>query len=151
LPVSSFVNEVAGQVLEIAKITCIDPLENAADKLSAITWRIPSRIRGEDDKEPDIVRHLHDLAKLSERAFSYPDFKQLAVQTIEHDADRSEVLAGLSTHEKLQMMMRILETDPLYADEYASFVNGMVYDQDTQTPSYTEAISRLSLLIEKLI
>ncbi|GAA4443487.1 nucleotidyl transferase AbiEii/AbiGii toxin family protein [Ravibacter arvi] len=151
LPVSSFVNEVAGQSPEIAGIPCIDPLENAADKLSAIAWRIPSRIRGEDDKEPDIVRHLHDLAKLSERAFSYPDFKQLAVQTIEQDADRGETLAGLSIHEKLQMMIRILESDPIYPDEYASFVNGMVYDQDTQTPSYTEAISRLSLLIEKLI
>ena len=151
LPVSSFVNEVAGQSPEIEGIPCIDPLENAADKLSAITWRIPSRVRGEDDKEPDIVRHLHDLAKLSKPALNYEGFKQLAVQTIEQDADRSEVLAGLSIHEKLQMMMRILETDPIYPDEYVSFVNGMVYDQETPAPSYTEAISQLRLLIEKLI
>lgn len=111
----------------------------------------PIEVSGEDDREPDIVRHVHDLAKLSKPALNYEGSKQLPVQTIEQDADRGETLAGLSTHEKLQMMMKILETNPIYPEEYVSFVNGIVYDQETPAPSYTEAISQLSLLIKKLI
>ena len=68
LPVSSFINEVAGKEPEVEKIACISPIENAADKFSALVWRIPSRVRGENDKQPDVVRHIHDLAKLRERA-----------------------------------------------------------------------------------
>ena len=37
LPVSSFVNEMTRQPPEVVQIACIDPVENAADKLSAIT------------------------------------------------------------------------------------------------------------------
>lgn len=87
LPITSFINEVAGQAPEVEKIACINPVENAADKLSAIVWRIPSRIRGENDKQPDIVRHLHDLAKLSEHVLKHNRFAELAKVTIERDAD----------------------------------------------------------------
>lgn len=65
LPVSSFVNELSKRVPEADVVACSDPTESAADKLSAITWRIPDRIRGEAYDDPSIVRHIHDLAILS--------------------------------------------------------------------------------------
>lgn len=151
LPVSSFVNDVARQVPEVARITCVDPVENAADKLSAIAWRIPSRIRGEEDRQPNVVRHLHDLAKLSSRALASPDFAYIANYTIERDANRGDGLRALTTSEKLNQMLRILEDDPLYPKEYNTFVHGMSYAQHAVVPTYMEAIGQVKLLVNKVI
>lgn len=150
LPVSSFINEVAGQAPEVEKIACIDPVENAADKLSAIIWRILSRVRGVDDKQPDVVRHLHDLAKLSERVIENPGFGELAKATIERDANRAEAIKGLSTSEKLARLMALLETDPEYPREYDTYVKQMAYNQDASIPSFEGALNNLKLIVAKI-
>src|SRR2546428_6215986 len=74
LPVSSFVNDVAKRSPEVARIGCIDPVESAADKLSAIAWRIPDRARGGQDDDPFLVRHIHDLAILKDAALQHGAF-----------------------------------------------------------------------------
>lgn len=151
LPVSSFVNAVARQAPEVPRIACIDPVENAADKLSAIAWRIPSRVRGENDRQPDVVRHLHDLAKLSSRALASPDFARLVSYTIERDANRADALRELTTPEKLSHMLTILETDSTYPKEYDMFVHGMSYAQHASIPTYREAIKQVKLLVESVL
>lgn len=151
LPVSSFINEVTKQAPEVEKIACVDPVENAADKLSALVWRIPSRVRGTEDKQPDVVRHLHDLAKLSERVLENPDFSGLAGETIERDTNRSKVLTGFSTAEKLANMMEILETDPVYPKEYLAYVEEMSYNQDAPLLSFDDALKSLRVVIARVI
>ncbi|MBC3789246.1 nucleotidyl transferase AbiEii/AbiGii toxin family protein [Spirosoma utsteinense] len=151
LPVSSFVNDIARQAPEVTQITCIDPVENAADKLSAIAWRIPSRVRGVDDQQPDVVRHLHDLAKLGNQALASPNFARLVKLTIERDAHRADGLGGLTLFEKFDQMLGILEDDPLYPREYDTFVHGMSYAQDAVVPTYTEAIEQVKRLVGKVI
>lgn len=151
LPVSSFVNDVARQAPEVARVTCIDPVENAADKLSAIAWRIPSRVRGVDDRQPDVVRHLHDLAKLAGWALISPDFTRLAKLTIERDANRADEIRELTTSEKFNQMLTILEADPLYPKEYDTFVHGMSYAQQAVVPTYMEAVEQVKQLVEKVI
>jgi predicted nucleotidyltransferase component of viral defense system len=151
LPVSSFINELTKQKPEVEKIMCIDPVENAADKLSAIAWRIPSRLRGNNDREPDVVRHLHDLAKLSWLVLSSPDFPILARETIRQDATRSSIVKDLSAEVMLCKMMAILEADVEYAKEYERFVTGMSYAEDTTVPTFAEAIRRLKLIVETVI
>lgn len=150
LPISSFINEVAGKAPEVEKIACINPVENAADKLSAIVWRIPSRVRGEEDKQPDVVRHLHDLAKLSFHVLEHESFAELARVTIERDANRAEQLKDLSTQEKLTAVLEILETDSRYPQEYDTYVKEMVYNHAVPVPSFPEALDKLKLLIEKI-
>lgn len=151
LSVSSFVNDTARQAPEVARITCIDPVENAADKLSAIAWRIPSRVRGIDDRQPDVVRHLHDLAKLGKQALIHPGFAQLVNLTIERDANRVDGISELTTSEKLNRMLTILEDDPLYPKEYDTFVHGMSYAQYAVVPTYIEAVQRVKRLVETVI
>jgi hypothetical protein len=45
-----------------AAFPCVDPVETADDKLSALAWRVPARDRTRADDDPTIIRHLHDLA-----------------------------------------------------------------------------------------
>lgn len=151
LPVSSFINEVTQQAPEVERIACIHPVENAADKLSAMVWRIPSRVRGVEDKQPDVVRHLHDLAKLSERVSMSPDFNNLARETIERDAKRSTTLTGFSTTEKLSKLMSILKTDPKYPQEYQAYVKEMSYNQDTPFLSFEVALKKLSFMVAQVV
>jgi hypothetical protein len=68
LPISSLIHEVSKKIPEIERIGCTDMVENTCDKLSAVTWRIPDRVRGKENDDPSIVRHLHDLAILSDVA-----------------------------------------------------------------------------------
>ena len=47
---------------EVAEFPCVHPVETAADKLSALSWRARSRDRSRANDDPTIIRHLHDLA-----------------------------------------------------------------------------------------
>jgi predicted nucleotidyltransferase component of viral defense system len=150
LPVSSFINEVVRKSPEVAKIACIDPVENAADKLSALVWRVPSRSRGENDRQPDLVRHLHDLALLSKKALDSPEFVGLARATIDKDDNRSDEIAGLGLAEKLAGMVVVLETETNYPDEYQTFVNGMTYGKNALIPTFNEALASLKRIIARI-
>ena len=62
--VRSLIATAQRQSPEVASFPCVDPVETAADKLSALAWRVRARDRSRPDDDPTIVRHLHDLAAL---------------------------------------------------------------------------------------
>jgi len=64
-PIRSMVAEAQQEAPEIGSLLCIDPIETAADKLSALTWRVRTRRRGDARDDPTIIRHLHDLRTLT--------------------------------------------------------------------------------------
>jgi len=153
LPVSSFVNDVAKQSPEIANIGCIDPVESAADKLSAIAWRIPDRVRGGQDDDPYLVRHIHDLAILKDAALQHGDFSALVTTSMQHDGARPRndaSISGLTASDKFQHMLAVLQSDNECAQEYKRFVSGVSYATPEQTPGFTEAIDALRNLVNAL-
>lgn len=151
LPVSSIIHEVIGRPSEVSKIACINPVENAADKLSALVWRVPSRVRGENDKQPEIVRHLHDLAKLKNLILAHNQFSELAKITIERDTNRAAEIQGLTMTEKLYLMIRSIETDAQYFREYETYVKAMVYGDSVTIPTFMEAIASLKAISNKIV
>ena len=151
LPVSSIISEVAAKSSEVQSIACANPVENAADKVSALAWRVPSRVRGAQDKQPDIVRHLHDLAMLSDRANDSPYFLELVKSAMGRDDSRSEIVSGLSVREKLSKVIAIFETDPDYPIEYRTFVENMSYAGKDIVPSYSTALNRMRMLVSRII
>ena len=153
LPVSSFVNEVAKRPPEVARINCVDPVESAADKLSAIAWRIPDRVRGGQDDDPSIVRHIHDLAILKETALSHRDFSTLVAASMQQDLNRPKhdaSISGLPILEKLQRVLDILQGDSDYPREYERFVAGVSYATAEDRPRFTEAMTALHHLVKAL-
>lgn len=58
---------------------CVDPVETAADKLSALAWRVLARDRTRARDDPTIIRHLHDLAALERHVVSAPRFAELVL------------------------------------------------------------------------
>lgn len=149
-PVASFIAELTKSAPEVSEIACVDPVENAADKLSALIWRVPDRVREPEDDDPDLARHLHDLAALQPYAIGHSLFKELAIDTIRQDDDRCEQTKGKSLDQKFQLLLEILASDREYRTEYTRFVQGMSYARGA-VPSFDEAIVKLKALADHLL
>lgn len=149
-PVASFIAELTNTGPEIPEVSCIDPVENAADKLSALIWRVPDRVRVPEDDDPDLARHIHDLAALQPYATGHAVFRQLAITTIEIDDDRCERTKGMPLVKKTELLFEMLLANADYRTEYTRFVRGMSYASGG-VPTYEEAMAKLKLLIDHLL
>ncbi len=141
---------MVGKPGEVDSIACADPVEYAADKVSALAWRVPARVRGAKDKQPDLVRHLHDLAMLSDRAVDSPHFANLVGSAMGRDDSRAAEVTGLSIREKISWAIEMLVTDPAYPLEYEKFVKGMSYAGGDVVPNFDTAIGRMKLLVSHI-
>jgi predicted nucleotidyltransferase component of viral defense system len=63
-PIRSLIARAKRESPEVASFPCVDPVETAADKLSALAWRDRARDRTRASDDPTMIRHLHDLAAL---------------------------------------------------------------------------------------
>jgi hypothetical protein len=148
--VSSLIAELMKTNPEILAVACIDPVENAVDKISALVWRVPDRVRQPEDDDPDLARHIHDLAALQPYAMAHADFKHLTIGMIHQDDHRCDKIAGLPLEQKFQILMEILTTDKEYATEYTRFVQGMSYDAGG-VQTYAEALAKVKALVDHLL
>ncbi len=154
LPVASFVSSISKQPPEVARIACIDPAESAADKLSALAWRIPDRVRGEKYDDPSIVRHIHDLALLKDIALAHNKFSALAGASMAEDSSRPKnvpELADMPAQDRFDLTLKILSEDATYAMEYDEFVSTLSYAPTGKTPSYASAVEAVRVLAKTVI
>jgi hypothetical protein len=125
-------------------------VETAIDKLSALVWRVPDRVREPQDDDPDLVRHLHDLVALHQQAITHKNFKRMAIEMIARDDSRCAKISGWPLKEKVAFLVETLEADREYPSEYSRFVQGMSYSA-AGVPSYQEAIDKLKELTDQLL
>lgn len=153
MPIGSFLAKLANRAPEVKGIACIDPVETAADKLSALAWRIPNRVRGEANDDPAIVRHIHDLAALENLVKDDARFPGLVEASMQLDNDtllKNKPAFDLPNAEKFAQMLAILTQDAEYRKEYDQFVKGVSYAQDGTEPDFNtamEAVKRLTQIV----
>ena len=144
-PLASFVHQYRGLEPEITAIACVDPVETAADKLSAFCWRLLTLDRERGGGDPTIVRHLHDLAALEATASANAQFPALAEETIMADSHRGGgALEGMLPAQRMAALVEHLQSDTLYADEYARFVGGMAFATEQKFPHFRKPSGRWS-------
>ena len=132
---------------EVQTISCVAPSETAADKIAALTWRIPSRRRGEEDDDPTVVRHLHDLVALEHHATEDPAFPELLARLVRTDAKRDRNGDdGRTPEQRIASTLDILASDPEYAQEYKQFVLSMSYAAEGKAPDFAAAMETLKRL-----
>jgi len=151
LPVASFISGLSKRPPEVARMGCIDPVESAADKLSALAWRIPDRVRGGKYDDPAIVRHIHDLAMLKDRALAHPRFRELVSASMQEDNARAKndsSLEGMPMADKLRRMLTILESDKEYPQEYDRFVRSVSYAAEGAAPGFASAMQAVRALVD---
>jgi len=87
-PIRSLVATAQKEGPEVPSFPCVDPVETAADKLSALAWRVCARDRRRPDDDPTMIRHLHDLAALERRVASAQGFAGLVLTAAAADEGR---------------------------------------------------------------
>ena len=146
----SFVAEATQTDPEVPAIMCVSPVETAADKLSALTWRVLTRDRQSERDDPAIIRHLHDLAALEGTISGSSDFHRLAAALLDTDFKSRSAAASLpvvTVAAHVARTLDVLMTDELYVAEYERFVSGMSYAAEENTPSFDEALASLKRVI----
>ncbi len=154
LPVKSLLTELMKKPPEVESIACISPVESAADKLSALAWRIPDRVRGNQNDDPSLVRHIHDLAALENIAIKDPNFIELVLAALNRDNSRPRNVSTfntLSKHEKFALMLDILVRDSEYIEEYRRFVFDVSYAPEGAAPDFETAIKAVKRLADHVL
>lgn len=150
MTVGSFLAKLANQPPEVRCIACINPVETAADKLSALSWRIPHRAAAKQSNDPALVRHIHDLAVLEKLALQDGRFIQLVAKSMQMDSDtvvKNKSVNGLSGTEKFENMLAILEYSSEYRWEYEQFVKSVSYAPAGVEPDFDKALEALKRLV----
>ncbi len=150
-PIRSMIAAARREPPEVAAFPCIDIVETAADKLSALAWRVRLRRRGAPKDDPTIIRHLHDLAALETAVMSAPNFRDLVRAAVAADVGRGGekdpptepaiIFAG---------MLERLQSDPLWAREYEDFVRAVSFAGPHEMISFADALAAVARLLQLL-
>lgn len=139
-PISSFITEFNGEPPEL-EILCLSPVEIAADKLSALTWRVLKRDRKSAKDDPALVRHLHDLCALKVVVDkNTSEFIETSNLTFEEDQERSARATNMDLKKSIGQAGKILKEDLEYQGEYTRFVDAMSYASDDENIDFSKAL-----------
>jgi hypothetical protein len=139
-PIRSLIATARREPPEVSSFPCVDPVETAADKLSALAWRVRTWERGDTKDDPTIIRHLHDLSALESAVSSAPNFRELVRAAIAADLGRGgEAEPPRDPAFVLADMLRRLETDALWAREYEQFLAAVSFAPPDEEISFSEA------------
>lgn len=146
-PVRSLIAELQQQAPEIASFACVDVIETAADKLSALAWRVCTRRRGSGKDDPTIIRHLHDLGALEAHVAAAPTFKELVRQAAADDTGRGGGTAPAQANDRFALMLDLLSTQPFWAGEYEQFVSQVSFAPADETVTFNDALMATRRLV----
>ena len=147
-PIASLITATQSKPPEIAAFLCVQPVETAADKLSALAWRVHARERGGVDDDPTIIRHLHDLAALKDSVGTASSFPNLALKAVSDDEGRGgTATTGIKPAALFAGMLERLAADPLWAREYQDYVQQVSYAELDQLISFEQALAAVRDLV----
>jgi hypothetical protein len=146
-PIQSLIAQFKQKPPEVTSFPCIDPIETAADKLSALAWRVCTRKRGAEGDDPAVIRHLYDLAALESYIVGAPGFAALVRQIAEKDAGRGGGGAPLNPIERFVTMLDLLHHDKKWAKEYETFVLQVSFAGPGEKISFSEAFAATQRIV----
>ncbi|MHC1728702.1 MAG: nucleotidyl transferase AbiEii/AbiGii toxin family protein [Syntrophobacteraceae bacterium] len=145
--IQSMIAQFEKKLPEVSSFPCIDPIETAADKLSALAWRVCTRKRGAVGDDPTIVRHLHDLGALEVHVAGKAEFETLLWQIAGKDSGRGGESAPLDPAERFALMLDLLHNDREWEAEYDKFVLQVSFARPGDTITFAEAFAATKRLI----
>lgn len=108
-------------------IECVSPAETAADKFSALLWRVVTRDDDELKNDPTMIRHLHDLCALEKIALTHEGFIPTIHSAFESDKGRGGMSKDMSLNDAAQKTLNDLRNHKAYERNYRNFVDAMSY------------------------
>ncbi len=152
--INTIVGTVGAEKAEFS-LECVSPVETAADKLCALTWRVLNKDRsqklGTINNEPQMIRHLHDLSALNKLVTNDSEFISLCRERMKGDLVRAKQQEKHSVKSALESAIKSLETDGVYESEYSKFVKDMSYAKEDSKIGYRDAIDSYQALAKLII
>lgn len=153
--IRSFITHYSNSKSDIdCRIKTISPIEIAADKFSALLWRINIHDRGAEpgttENDPTVLRHLHDLSSLFNVINNSSEFQNIVHASFERDRGRKGSDRVKSLKELSQDVFAKLTSDPLYSQEYAKFVAAMSYAPADEQIHFNDAVMNFNILSEQI-
>lgn len=146
-PIQSLIAKFTGADPETS-ILCLSPIETAADKLSALTWRILKRDRSNPKDDPAMIRHLHDLSALADTIRTNQLlFVETAHACFEEDQKTGRRETDKGFYESMLLALDELRADGKYLQEYRQFVDAMSYADDEDNITFPDATNNYENLI----
>jgi hypothetical protein len=137
---------LAGWPAEATGIPCLALAEIAAEKLSALCWRMQDE--GQPDRR-DLVRHLHDLACLSSHLRADQEFANLLFETVEADLEKRAKVGRQQALERLRSLPGVLAP---HGAHYLSYINQTSYASGAASPpAFDLALNRLETLLDTVL
>lgn len=151
--IQTFMNQMAGTGYETS-IHCVSPIETAADKFSALLWRIPARDRSTElrsrGNDPTIIRHLHDLSALEDHV-SNDAFNEIVQGSFQMDRGRGGIEECETVRSASERVVEILRTEEAeYKEEYTRFVEAMSYAADGDNITFDRAFDSFKLIAKRI-
>lgn len=140
-PVQSLLAFATKTAPEVPELLCVDPVETAADKLSALAWRTATRDRSADKDDPSVIRHLHDLAALAPRVRGNPGLTSLTRKLLQIDARERAKMPEADSLTMLSAMLPAIVSDPLWRKEYEEFVDAVSFGPDDARITFDQAVA----------
>ncbi|HZV71412.1 MAG TPA: nucleotidyl transferase AbiEii/AbiGii toxin family protein [Saprospiraceae bacterium] len=149
--VPKVISPIIGKYVDVdcvSTIRCLSLLETAADKISALTWRVIKRQRSEEDPDQTVIRHLYDIHALS-LSFGNEFIKVLEIAKIVYLTDRKRRGGNApgNLHDALAEALKIFREDQVYEREYQSYVRAMCFGQ-TEPPDFDQVLAVYESLIK---
>jgi predicted nucleotidyltransferase component of viral defense system len=148
--VRSFIAEGFDRPPEVASIACSAIPESAAEKLVALTRRAGAELAGlREKRDPTLVRHVYDLHVIRDH-YGPADVANLAREIMIDDARTYGRDFPAYQADPLAETLKAIDgiaTDKTFAENYTSFVTGMVYGE---APEFATAMGTLKNLAEHL-
>lgn len=145
--ISSFVAEFSASSPE-TEILCLTPLETASDKMSALIWRVIKRNRKDENDDPAMIRHLHDLCKLSgEIQGSEAIFIEMSLSVFAEDMQTERRQLNIKLQQAGTDALEILRNDKEYVNEYQKFVANVSYADEDENIEFEDVLNQFEVLI----
>jgi len=149
--IQSFVSQFTSANETDCMIKTISPIEIAANKFSALLWRVNIKDRsaaiGSPQNDPTIVRHLHDLCALEKLVLESKRFKPLVAASFEVDRGRAGSEKGKTEASMSKETLSKLKSDSIYKVEYTRFVDAMSYAKEDEMITFEKSIQSFERIV----
>ncbi|MBW2654362.1 MAG: nucleotidyl transferase AbiEii/AbiGii toxin family protein [Deltaproteobacteria bacterium] len=148
--IQSFITQFTTQESDCT-VNTVSPVETAANKFSALLWRVNIKDRnfelGTPQNDPTMIRHLHDLSALEELVLESSAFTGMVHAAFKKDRGRCGSERKKSAKELANETLIKLTEDSLYQAEYTRFVDAMSYDVDAKKIMFENGLQSFKKIV----
>lgn len=152
--VTTLIQQTLGEITQhpVEKISCVSPLETAAEKWVALTRRIATMNYRTHYQDVSLVRHLYDLYRIEQKGYLF-DESMARLVTIIIEGDRQQYknhnLAYFANPiQEIHRALQALKEKEIWQNYWNAFMLDMVFGEK---PSYADVLDKFIRKSEKIL